>query len=137
MKNDNFEFVDKSYRKFKNENKGYRIIDEIEKIKLRKKTYYAAINDYTHIYGIDFGASLVVDAKTDEPTDLYCGYIQYNNNCIIKELRKTEYKDQSFDFSDRETCYSHIITKVLYDLKSAVEYCDEEERKKYLELINR
>lgn len=129
MQRDLYGFIDKVYLKYKNDNKGYRIFDEIDKIKLRKQNYYVAIDNYSHEYGIDFGVSVVCDDKTNEPTGLYCGYIQYKSNCIIKELRKTEYYDQPFDFSDRKTCYSRIVVKVLSELKSAVEYCDESERK--------
>lgn len=131
MQSDPYRFIDKCYLNYKNENKGYKIFDEIEIIRRQNKNYYAAIDSYTYIYGISFGITPVEVIKNGKSEDLYRGYIQYGSNCIIKELRGTEYKDQPFDYSDRETCYSRIILKVLSELKSAVEYCDEEEKKKY------
>jgi hypothetical protein len=137
MQNDSYDFIDKCYLKYKKENKGYRIFDEIEIIRLRKQNYYVAIDDYSYIYGINFGAAPAELIKNGKSKELYRGYIQYGNNCIIKGLRGTEYYDQPYDFSDRETCYSRIVLKVLSDLKSPVEYCDEDERKKYWEYIKK
>lgn len=137
MQNDSYDFLDKSYLKYKKENKGYRIFDEIEKIKLRYRNYYFAIDEYSNIYGINFGVSSAELIKGGKSKELSYGYIHYSSDCIIKGLRGTKYEDQPYDYCEWHTCHSRIVLKVLSDLKSPVEYCDEDERKQYLKYIKK
>lgn len=113
--------VNELFLEFKKENSDYKIVKEIEEYKRKHNInqYYDVIDGYSHELGLSFGVqNWEVSSK-----EMYKGYYHYSNNSIVKESRGEKIFDLDCDLtSNFEECIIRTVKKVLYELKSYVEY---------------